>query len=141
MRRSIPRPVLAVVVVALTIWACGDNGTVDTPTSPTEPVETVTETFAGTLTPNGARTFPFSALAGAVTATLTTLGPDSTLAVGLSLGTWSGSVCQIVLANDNAVQGSIVVGEASTISSLCVRVYDVGNLDEPLDFVVTVTHR
>jgi len=140
MRRSIHRSVLAVVVAALTAGACGDKGT-ETPTTPTEVVETVTETFSGTLTPNGARTFPFSALAGSVTAVLTTLGSDSTLAVGLSLGTWSGSVCQIVLANDNALQGSFVVGEASSVSSLCVRVYDVGDLVEPLDFVVTVTHR
>jgi len=126
--------------MALAAWACGDDAP-QSPASPTDPVPTtVTETFSGTLTVNGAATFPFSTLAGTVTANLTSLGPDSTLAISMSLGTWSGTVCQIVLANDAAVQGSTVVGTASTASSLCVRVLDVGNLVEPLPFVVTVVH-
>ncbi len=140
MRRSIHRKLL-VVVTALTIWACDDAGTTTTPTTPTTTPQTTTETFEGDLNPNGAKTFPFNAqAAGTITATLTSLGPDSTLKIGMSLGTWNGSACQIVLANDNAVQGSVVTGTASSAGSLCVRVYDVGDLVEPIAFVVTVIH-
>ena len=140
MTRSLQHAVLAVVAAALLGWACDDNTTPTTPTNPTAPVETTTETFSGDLTVNGARTFAFGSQAGTVTATLTSLGPDSTLAVGFSLGTWSGSVCTIVLANDNALQGTIVIGAAGSISTLCVRIYDVGNLTETLPFLITVEH-
>ena len=139
MTRSPQRAVLVVVAAALLGWACDDD-TPTIPTTPTAPVEMTTETFSGDLTINGARTFAFGTVAGAVTATLTSLGPDSTLAVGFSLGTWSGSVCNIVLANDNAVQGAIVIGSAGAISTLCVRIYDVGNLTETLPFLITVEH-
>jgi hypothetical protein len=130
---------LAILLAALLSWACDDP--VDLPTQPSGSApETTTETFSGNLTVNGARTFPFSSLAGTVTATLTSLGPDSQVAVGFSLGTWSGSVCNIVLANDNAVQGTVVVGTAGTLGSLCVRIYDVGNLTGTLPFELTVEH-
>jgi hypothetical protein len=133
------RSKLLVVAVALGFWACGSN-TTTTPTTPTTP-QTTTETFDGTLNPNGAKTFPFTVLAaGTVTATLTTVSPDATVAVGLALGTWNGTACQIVLANDNAIQGAVVIGSASTAGNLCTRVYDVGNLTDVASFVVTVEH-
>jgi hypothetical protein len=132
------RSKLLVVAVALGFWACANNSTTTTPTSPTT---TTTETFEGTLNPNGARTFPFTTqTAGAVTATLTTVSPDATVAIGLALGTWNGAACQIVLANDSAIQGTVVTGSASAAGSLCTRVYDVGNLTDVASFVVTVVH-
>jgi hypothetical protein len=75
-----------------------------------------------------------------VTATLTTLEPDSSLVVGLSLGTWNGQVCQIVLANDSATQGTVITGAVSSFGSLCVRIYDVGNLTGPINYEITVVH-
>ena len=140
-----PRPtrsMLFVVAVALGLWACGGNSTTTTPTSPTTTTPpTTTETFEGTLNPNGARTFPFTlSAAGTVSATLTTVSPDATIAIGLSLGTWNGTACQIVLANDNAIQGAILTGSASAAGSLCARAYDVGNIVEPVSFVVTLVH-
>ena len=65
------------------------------PDAPTAP--TVTETFTGTLTVNGATTHPFpidAIVGGTVTATLKTIAPDGDSVVGLSLGTWNGSTCQ-----------------------------------------------
>jgi hypothetical protein len=128
----------AVLAAALLSWACDDNATPVTPT--TDP--TTFETFSGELTINGARAFPFSTLAGRVTATLTSLGPDSPVVVGFSLGIWSNSVCSTsaALSIDSAVQGSVIIGEAGTAGSLCARIYDVGNLTEPLPFVLTVEH-
>jgi hypothetical protein len=129
---------LLVVAVALGFWACANNSTT---TSPTSPTTTTTETFEGTLNPNGAKTFPFTVLAaGTVTATLTTVSPDASVAIGLALGTWNGAACQIVLANDSATQGTVVTGSASAAGNLCTRVYDVGNLTDVASFVVTVVH-
>ncbi len=138
MRRSISRTFFALVVAASAAWACG--GTSNNPFNPTPPAPE-TLTFDGTLTPNGAQTFSFPAnYSGTVTATLTSFGPDSPLTVGLSLGTWSGSACTLVVTNDSATQGTVVTATSSSAGSLCVRVYDVGTLTEALPFIVTVVH-
>src|SRR5262249_22315118 len=96
------------LLLPLLAVACGDSNASVVTTAPTP---AVTESFTGTLTIRGASTFPFAVqTSGAVTATLISIAPDTTSIVGLSLGTWNGSLCQVVLANDQALQGSTVVG-------------------------------
>jgi hypothetical protein len=137
MRRLIP----GLLMLGLLATACGD----DTPTPPTTPnpptTPPITEPlFTGTLRTNGAATYPFTATAGGtITATLTTLAPNS-LGIGLSIGTWTGSACQVVIANDNAVQAAVVTGTVTAAANLCVRVYDAGRLTAPADFTVTIVH-
>jgi hypothetical protein len=122
--------------------ACNDNTITPTPTTPTPTANPITEPpFTGTLTRNGAVTYPFTATAGGtVTATLTTLTPDPALGIGLQIGTWTGSACQVVIANDNAAEKAAVTGTVTAAASLCVRVYDVGKLNAPADFNVTIVH-
>ncbi len=137
MRGSTRFTVMAVMALvgAVTFAACNNT----TPTGATAP--TTTDTYSGTLTPNGARTFSFSTQAtGTVAARLTTISPDSTIVVGLALGTWNGSACQVIIANDAATQGTVVTGTTGGAGNLCVRVYDVGNLTANEDFTVTVVH-
>jgi hypothetical protein len=126
------------LALALTFSGCDDDNTpLTTPTPP----PTTTETFSGMVNRNGAVTHPFSTQAsGTVSATLTTLSPDSALVVGFSMGTWNGAVCQIVLANDSATQGTVVTGGASALGSLCMRIYDVGNIVDPIAYEFTVVH-
>lgn len=122
----------------LVLGGCGDDSTTDIPTGPT-PVA-VTETFSGTLNPNGGLTHPFAVQqTGSVSATLSTVSPEGTT-IGLSLGTWNGQTCQIILANDNAVQGNSVVGSATSTGTFCARVYDVGKLAGLTDYEISVTH-
>lgn len=121
------------------LTACGSDNPTTTPTD-TVPL-TVTETFSGTVTANGATTHPFATRGGTVTATLTTLSPDSASIVGLTLGTWNGQDCQSVISNDRATQGSVIIGTASTTGNLCVRLYDAtGALPQPTDYEVQVVH-
>jgi hypothetical protein len=127
---------LAILVFAVSAAACDDD--VIAPTPPERVA--VTETFAGILSPNDAETFPFASQSGIVTATLLNLAPDSTVTLGLSLGTWNGLACAIVLANDKATQGVAITGSVNTIGNLCVRVYDVGALAQPLSYEVRVVH-
>lgn len=133
-------PRLVLLVLAL-LWtgACED----DIPTSPTDPTEPVTRTFTGTLGRNAARTHDFLAqTSGTVTATLTDVQPADSGVVGFSLGTWNGTVCQAVLANDAASRSAVLSGTVATISSLCVRLYDVGNIPEgrTVSYTVQVVH-
>ena len=141
MRSLMPRAAIVSVLVPFACAAagCGNNQTT-TPTTPTTPTS-VTETFSGTVTKNGAVTHTFtSSAAGTVQATLTSLSPDSSIAIGLSLGTWNGATCAIVLANDKAILTSVVTGTVSAVGALCVRLYDVGNLSGPASYEVLVTH-
>lgn len=130
------RSAACVLLLAGAAAACSSDLT----TTPTAPTETITESFSGTVNRNGAATHPFTSAPGTLTATLRTLAPDSTIVVGLSLGTWNGTSCQIVLANDKATQGAVVIGNASTTTNLCARIYDVGSVVEPVSYQIDVVH-
>lgn len=132
---------LPLLLIALGSGACGDDETTTT-TTPTQPTPTtITETFTGTLNQNGAQTHGFAVqTAGTVTAAVVTISPQSTTVIGFSLGTLSANACQISLANDRATQGTTVVGSATSAGTLCVRVYDVGNVTEPQSYEIQVVH-
>ena len=133
------RPAKCVLLfVGLITTGCSSN--LDLAPTDTTTRNTTNETFAGTLTLNGAATYPFASGASTVSATLSALAPDSTVVVGLSLGTWNGTACQVVLANDKATQGTVVVGNASTSGNLCVRIYDVGSLVQSQSYQIDVVH-
>jgi hypothetical protein len=148
MRRSIGRPVLrggmaaAVALASLMTGACGSS-TPTTPTTPTTPATvTTTETFSGDLRTNGGVTHAFlTTAAGSVTVTMTTIDPAASQVFGLSLGTWNGSSCQVVIANDAAVLSSTVTGNVTAATNLCARVYDAtGKLTDPFTYTITVVH-
>src|SRR5262249_11980135 len=136
--------VVSLALVALAGAGCSNNDTPTTPVGPTVP-EITEPDFTGTLTINGGVTTNFSVTStGTVTAILNTLEPskDGTLSIGLALGTWNGTSCQLVagLFNDNTGLGSGVAGFANAAGNLCARVYDVGKLTEPVSFAVTIKH-
>ena len=129
-----------VLPLAMFTAACeGDIANI--PTTP-DPV-TVTETFTGSVTINGAATHTFfTSATGTVTATLISLGENPPALVGLSMGTYSGSTCSLLLTNDRAVVSSVVSGTVTTLGgNLCVRIYDVGNLTEPVSYEIRVEHK
>ena len=132
-------PIAAMVAAVLFSSACGSSPTAASTTTTTT-TTTVTDTFSGTLNRNGASSYAFSvSAAGTVTATLTSVA-DTTAVVGLSLGTWNGQSCSIVLSNDQAVQGTSIYGAVTAIGTLCARVYDVGKVGNPLDYQISVIH-
>jgi hypothetical protein len=138
MQRQV-RAILALLPVAMFAAACGDDQPT-TPTGPTQPT-VFTETFSGTLTRNGAATHTFATQAsGTVTATLTALSAEEGTRVGLALGTFNGSACQLVITKDDAVVPTMVTGAVSAVGNLCVRIYDVGALVGPVDYEIQVAH-
>jgi hypothetical protein len=131
----------AVLLAALAFGAtaCGDDTQVTVPT----PIIITEPPFNGTLTVNGAVTQPFTATSfGTSTITLVSLdpNPDSTVKVSMSLGTWNGAACQIVIANDSAGAGTVLLGTVSSAGNLCVRMADPGTLSGPVTFQVTISH-
>lgn len=147
MFRRIAAGALLCAATAL-VASCNNN----TPTTPTG--ATTTETFTGTLTPNGGNTHVFVvATAGTITAALTSVGPDATQTMGFSMGTYSAltNTCTIVLSNDAALQGAQLTGQAATNGSYCMRLFDNGSVaaaqaagtissSNPWTYAVTVTH-
>lgn len=134
--KLVPAVILAIAIGHV---ACSED---INPAVPSEPSNPVTETFTGTLTLNGADTHAFSAArSGAIRATIASLAPDSTVKIGLSLGTWNGTAetCATVISNDNATVGTAIVGAADREGRLCVRVYDAtGTLPQATDYELTV---
>lgn len=124
---------------AVTLAGCGSDNPFDTPTTPTTPTE-ITETFSGTLNVNGAVTHSFIVeRAGQVSARLTALS-DGAATIGVSLGTWNGQSCAIILSNTNAVLNTTVIGTASSLGQFCVWLNDVGKLTAGVDYSVEVIH-
>ena len=131
--RALP---LALFVALL--GACDD----DTPTTPVAPTpDPIIETFSGNLNPNGGATHTFtSTTTGSMSATLTTLGPDSAV-LGFAIGTWNGTYCSHISAKDDAIQTSVLYGTVTlTAAPLCVRVYDVGRFTGTVSYTITVSH-
>jgi hypothetical protein len=125
------------LAAAVAAAACGED---TIPTQP-DPVS-VTEAFAGTLTPNDAESHTFDSQRGTVTATLLNIdpNPDSTATIGFSLGTWNGVSCAAVLSNDKALAGTTIIGTVNGTGTLCVRMFDIGTISGPLGYEVRVIH-
>jgi hypothetical protein len=130
----------ALLVLAAVSASCSNSNQPTIPTAPT-PV-TTTETFTGTINKNGAFTHTFfTTTTGTVQATLTALDPESTTNIGFSMGTYSGSTCAVLLANDSAVKTSVITGSVNSAGgNLCIRVYDVGKITEETTYEVQVVH-
>jgi hypothetical protein len=125
--------------VAFATAACGSNNILN-PT-PGPPPVSITETFNATVTVNGASTQPFTvSTIGTVSVKISALSPDDTATIGLSLGTWNGANCTLIITNDAAVLNTTVTGTAQSVGQFCARVYDVGKLTAPTDITLDVTH-
>ena len=139
MLRVFNNRLFAIVLLAGLAAACDDEITT-TPITPTLPK---TETFTGVVTQNGAATHNFEVGGGgAVTAVLKTIGADNSLVVSFALGTWTGSACSVILANDGATGGAILNGTMTGIGTLCTRVSDVGNVASgaQVPYTIEVVH-
>jgi len=110
------------------------------PVTPTPVTPTVTDTFNGTLLVLGSNTHQFTvSQIGGVKVTVTSVTPAA--AIGVGVGTPSGSNC-LLIQNLTAVAdpGAQISGTATITGTFCISVYDVGNLVESVDYVVTVLH-
>jgi hypothetical protein len=139
MFRGIARGIVLAALAALA--ACSDT---TTPVAPAPNI--ITETYSGTLIPASAGVFSFTTLTGgSVIATLTTLGPDSTKTVGLSLGTFvtATKVCTVLMDNPAATQAFAFNATTSSIGTYCVRIYDNGSTTTdniPYTYTISVAH-
>ena len=119
----------------------GCSGSDDPPETPTQPspVQIITS-FTGNLNVNGARTHDFTVdRAGTVTAQVKALSQEGAT-IGVSLGTFNGAACAILLSNTAAVLNTMVTGTAQSTGRFCVWLNDVGKLTAGVDYTIEVTH-
>lgn len=133
--------------------ACGGSGSSAT----TGPSPTVfSETFTGTVTQGMTRDVPdfgppdvphrFTIhQAGNLEATITAIGPLSTITLGLGFGVWDGTSqsCALPLQiySDSAKINQTLAASSNAAIDACVAIYDVGNVgDTPVTYTVVVTH-
>jgi len=141
MRSPLLRALLLLVPLAIAASGCSSNNeTVTTPT-PTVPV-LVTQTFAGDIIAGGVNYHFLTAQKGDVTTTMTGIGLDPTVTIGMSVGVTDLVSCTVVLDNPVATIGSQLKGTATAANSLCVKVYDAGTVTgtNTLSYALTVAH-
>ena len=140
--RPMKRLIFLACALGLAAASCTNND--GATTAPTTPAPLLSNEFTGTLTQNGAATYPFNVLAsGIVTGTIVSLAPDITQLVGFGIGVWDGFSCQASpgIWNDKASQNTTVTGQVNSAGSLCVRIYDSqGTLPQPVAYDIMVTH-
>jgi hypothetical protein len=146
MRPSTLGALLLVVSVAVAAEGCSDTINVTSPSQPSAPVtvtpEPVTETFAGSVIQGGTGYHAVLSGLGPVILTLTGIGPDPSVTIGMSIGVLNGVACSAVMDNTAATVGSQLIGTATGPTTLCVRIYDAGTVaaDATLTYEVTVKY-
>ncbi len=124
------------VGVLLAVGAAGCNsGTINQVLTPSP--ATVTNSFSGSLTQGATNIYTFTVGAyGPVTVTLTSVGPLSTMGLGVGIGLWDGANCGAALQyNTAAKMGTAAMAPNMTAGNYCLRVYESGNI--PTDWTVT----
>jgi hypothetical protein len=136
------------MLLALTAAACNQSGTSATPAEPSPASPAAVESFSGTLQPQGTNYHTFTvAQTGYVEVTLIgvvpQLVPGATppLTIGVGIGTPSGAGTCLLLYQVNAHAGTTaqIVGTA-TAGPDCLAIFDVGTINQPVNYTVTVAH-
>lgn len=148
------RSVSALLLAALLAATAGCNRNASTPTSASTGTTTtsgtiVVETFSGVLNRSGGITHTFVTNSfGSVQLLLLALerqyepveGAEAPT-IGISLGTWNGTSCSAVIAQDRATVSASVLGTANAAGMFCLRAYDAnGSLAGPTAYTIQVSH-
>lgn len=129
----------ALSVVALAVTAAAGCETTTSPPPPPQPDPT-TFSLSGTITLNGATTHHFPTGRGEIDVRLKVLAPVDSVIIGMAIGVWTGTTCNLAIADDNAVFNALLIGTATAAGEFCVRMYDVGKLTDLTDYTIDITH-
>ena len=128
--------------LALLISACGKTNSPTTPTR-TPAAPTTSDRYVATIGVGGSTFYSFSvAQYGTVNVTLTAVSgfDDPTVAIGLGLGVPAAFGCTPSTTATASAGATPQITNVYEIGVYCLRVYDVGNLNGPLTFDVTIAH-
>ena len=126
------RLLAALALAGLITVSCG--GVVD-------PSKNVTETFSGTLDPQGSKAFKMSVNnGGEFSVKITALGPTATAVVGTAW--YFGDNCDVLVQANNfsTLNQPALSGAVLQKGTYCVAIYDIGALVTSQNFTLSVSH-
>jgi hypothetical protein len=130
---------LGVSLLVLLTVGCDQSGSSTALPRPTTPPSKLV-TYTGTLQPMSNAFYAITITnPGDVEATLVGLGGPATTTVGLGIGNLSASgTCALIYSVTTAAGTSAQVVGTGLSGTLCVTIYDVGNLTAPTLYTITV---
>jgi hypothetical protein len=144
---------LTLATILVGTLGCGGSDSPTTPTDPVDvtPVETVTDTFQGSISQSDTSCHHFETSETAnITMKLTDVQPLTTLTVGMGIGLTDevadGSTEEpgcTLFATDNSVRvPDTLLSSNLAANRYCVCVFDVGNIFEKrvIDYTIEVEH-
>jgi hypothetical protein len=134
---------LAALTVLLGAWGCGGSTTTPTNSTPVTYPQ-ITESYSGSINIGETKPFHFAVTnPGSLDTAITSLSPVSTLTMGLYMGAWdalSETCTRSTIFTEAARVNVSISGTPQQAGEYCVAIYDIGNLQSPTDFTVTVLH-
>lgn len=134
------------LLLAWPLWLIlGGVGCGDTPTAPTESVETAitspqTLTYTGVIGPGGSASRSFTAqLSGTATASLRDISPPTALVLGLGIPRSDGLGCLLARSSPASDGTAAEVTANVDVGNFCVQVYAPATAST-VTFTVTLVH-
>ena len=132
--------IAAIVFIALASAACAKTVYFTSPTA-TVDSETFQRELSGSIIPGGSVSRNFdTAAAGTVTVLLKSTTPGG-IAVGMGVGiTRSNGTCALSSAIEATAGAASQISISADKGAYCAKVYDLGTLQEPLPFTISISH-
>ena len=127
--------------IALASAACAKTTYLTSPTATTVDSETFQRELSGSILPGGSVSRNFdTAAAGTVTVLLKSTTPGG-IAVGMGVGiTRSNGSCALSSAIEATAGAAAQISISADQGAYCAKVYDLGTLQEPLPFTISISH-
>jgi hypothetical protein len=139
------RALVLLVFGAVVAASCGNDSTVTSPTTTSDTRQN--ETFGATLNVGQSQFYSFTTIsAGTTDITLVSVRPTGSVAttlspvVGLGLGTPQATDCALSNATNTAPALKAQLSVATSVSTYCVKIADIGNLTGAVDYTIRVVH-
>ena len=136
---------LVFVAFSAVLAGCGNSGTTTTPTTTTDTRSN--ETFGATLNVGQSQFYSFTTISpGTTDITLVSIRPSGSVAstlspvMGLGLGTPQATDCALSSAINTTPALKAQLSVATSVSTYCVKIADIGNLSGPVDYTIRVVH-
>jgi hypothetical protein len=125
--------------IVMATLALGCSGAEEAPTSPT--TLSGEFTFASTVGVGGTASRVFATTgSGSITASLMSVSPSLLLGVGIGIPRATGTNCDVTRAIETIGGDGRELTIAAEAGTYCVKVFDLGQIDDLAAFSVRVTH-
>lgn len=134
---TLPMRRVSLIAVMLFSAACGTTY-FDLPTAPTAPAPDPA-IFSSQLTRGGSASHQFSLSSAAnIQVTLTSLTPSVVVGLGVGIPRPDGSGCNLTRSVETGAGSSPQITISADPGSYCVKIYDIGRIEERATFSIRV---